>query len=432
MMKRSTFWPSSSSQSLMLLGLAWRSLLNRRTSVLLTLLAISLSVLLLLGVEKVRVEARTSFANTISGTDLVVGARSGQVQLLLYSVFRMGNATNNISWESYQKIAGHRQVAWTVPIALGDSHRGYSVIGTNQDYFRFYRYGRKQPLTFAEGKSFTQLHDVVLGSRVARELGYQLGDKIVVAHGMGSTSFAKHDDQPFTVTGILSPTGTPVDQSLHVSLEAIEAIHVGWESGVKLPGKTVTEFTPEQLQPTQVTAFLVGLKSKVATFQLQRAINNYRGEPLLAILPGVALQQLWQLIGVAEQALLAISALVVLTGLLGMLTVLLSTLNERRREMAILRSVGARPWHILALLMLETMLITLVACILGTVLMYAGLYLAQPLIQQQLGLKIALGALTGWQLQLLGMVMLAGTLSGLIPAWQACRHALADGLSVKL
>lgn len=418
---------------MMLLNLAWRSLLNRKTTVLLTLFSLSLSVLLLLSVEKVRLEARSSFANTLSGTDLVVGARTGQIQLLLYSVFRMGNATNNISWKSYQKIANHRQVAWTVPISLGDSHRGRSVIGTTTDYFRYYRFGKQQPLTFAQGEAFADLHDVVLGARVAEELGYQLGDRIVVAHGMGNTSFSLHEDQPFTVTGILAPTGTPVDHSLHISLQAIEAIHVGWESGVRLPGaQGQVDLTKADLTPEQITAFLVGLKSKMATFKLQRAINSYRGEPLLAILPGVALQELWQMIGIAEQALLAISALVVLTGLVGMLTVLLSSLNERRRELAILRSVGARPWQIMLLILLESSLLTLTACLLGTLSMYAVLAGAAPLIQAELGLKITLSALSVWQWQLLAMVMLAGVVAGLVPGWQAWRNSLADGLSVRL
>ena len=107
-----------------IIPLAWKSLLNRRFTVLLTLFAIALSVVLLLGVETVRRDAKLSFANTIAGTDLIVGARSGSIQLLLYSVFRIGHATNNISWRSYQDIAALPQVAWTIPLMLGDSHRG--------------------------------------------------------------------------------------------------------------------------------------------------------------------------------------------------------------------------------------------------------------------------------------------------------------------
>ena len=195
------------------------------------------------------------------------------------------------------------------------------VLGTTQAYFDHYRYGKKHPLIFKEkqfqdGQSFKQLHDVILGSEVANKLKYQLGDKIIIAHGMGNTSFSKHKDQPFTVTGILAPTGTPVDNTLHVSLQAIEAIHVDWKSGVYIPGSGgKTPIAERELQPKQITAFLLGLKSKMATFQLQRYISNYRDEPLQAVLPGVALQELWGMIGIAENALLLISVFVVISGL---------------------------------------------------------------------------------------------------------------------
>ena len=136
--------------------------------------SIAISVALLLGVEKIRTEARSSFASTISGTDLIVGARSGDINLLLYSVFRIGNATNNISWESYQDITSRPEVAWAIPISLGDSHRGFRVMGTNGDYFEHYRFARTRALTLAEGKPFAEVFDTVLGADVAAQLGYQL------------------------------------------------------------------------------------------------------------------------------------------------------------------------------------------------------------------------------------------------------------------
>jgi len=419
---------------MILLNLAWRSLLNRKTTVLLTLLSIAVSVMLLLGVEKVRSEARTSFANTVSGADLIVGARSGPVQLLLYSVFRIGDATSNISWESYQKISAHSKVAWSIPIALGDSHRGFRVMGTSKAYFEHFRYGQRQPLAFRQGVAFDGLYDAVVGAEVAKKLGYRVGEQIVVAHGLGNTSFAKHDDKPFTVVGVLKPTGTPVDRTVHVSLEAIEAIHVDWKSGTRLPGQTISaeEAAQMDLTPKQITAFILGLKSPMATFHLQRSINNYRKEPLLAILPGVALQQLWDLMSVAEKALVAISVLVVFTGLIGMLTVLLTSLNERRREMAILRSVGARPAHILALLILETTALTFIGALLGALLLYAGLAAFKPWLSSAFGLHISLGAPSPYQWQLLGMVMIAGIMVGLIPGYRAYRYSLADGLSVRV
>jgi len=419
-----------------LLRLALASLNNRRFTALLTVFAIALSVCLLLAVERVRNETRASFASTISGTDLVVGARSGSVNLLLYSVFRIGNATNNIRWDSYQRFAEHPRVAWAIPISLGDSHRGYRVMGTNTAYFEHYRYGRKQPLQLAEGRSFeSDPFEVVLGAEVASALGYKLDDSIVLAHGVARVSLVQHDDKPFRVVGVLQRTGTPVDRALHISLAGMEALHVDWQNG--MPARGAGRIDAEQaraldLQPQQITAVLLGLNSKVATFTLQREINQYRSEPLLAILPGVALQELWSLMGTAEKALFVVSLFVVLTGLIGMLTAILTSLNERRREMAILRSVGARPWHIAALLIIEAFGLALAGTLLGLALLYIAIAIAQSPLQSLYGLYLPLAWPSAYEWGLLGAILLAALLMGSVPAWRAYRQSLADGLSIRL
>jgi putative ABC transport system permease protein len=417
-----------------LLHLAIKSLANRRFSAILTVLAIALSVTLLLAVEKVRTEARASFTSTIAGTDLVVGARSGSVQLLLYSVFRIGNATNNIRWDSYQKVANHPRVEWAIPISLGDSHRGFRVMGTNALYFEHYRYGRDQTLELALGALPGDLYDAVLGADVARELGYDLDTEMVLAHGTGAVSFVDHGDKPFRVRGILNKTGTPVDRTIHISLEGMEALHVDWQQG--MPARGAAAISAEQarqmeLTPKAITAVLLGLTSPIATFSVQREINQYTGEPLQAILPGVALQELWSLLGVAEKALFIVSLFVVLTGLVGMLTAILSSLNERRREMAILRSVGARPQHVFSLLLLEAASLALAGILLGLGLMYLGLWLARPLILSHYGLFIAITPPGVYEWQLLGAILGASILMGSVPAWRAYRQSLADGLSIR-
>lgn len=419
-----------------LLRIALASLANRRFTALLTVFAIALSVCLLLAVERVRTEARASFANTISGTDLIVGARSGSVNLLLYSVFRIGNATNNIRWDSFEHFANHRQVKWAIPISLGDSHRGYRVMGTSTAYFEHYRYARTQALKLAQGRPFADdPFEVVLGAEVASALGYGLGQKIVLAHGVSTISLVQHDDKPFTVVGILERTGTPVDRTLHISLAGMEALHIDWQNGMPARGDarvSADQARAMDLQPKQITAFMLGLNSKIATFSLQREINEFRGEPLLAILPGVALQELWSLMGTAEQALFVVSLFVVLTGLIGMLTAILTSLNERRREMAILRSVGARPWHIASLLVLEAFALALAGVAFGLALLYLGIAGAQGFVQANYGLYLALSAPTRYEWTLLGGILLAALLMGSVPAWRAYRQSLADGLSIRL
>ncbi|MDQ8699182.1 ABC transporter permease [Hyphomicrobium sp. LHD-15] len=413
--------------------LALQSLRNRSLTAVLTVLGIAISVMLLLGVEKVRTGARQSFADTISGTDLIVGARSGSLQLLLYSVFRIGNATNNVTWKSYQDIAEQPDVDWIVPISLGDSHRGFRVLGTTPEYFARYKYRRGQPLAFAAGAQFNDLFDVVIGADVATALGYKVGDRVVVAHGVGSVSFVEHEDKPFRVSGILAKTGTPVDKTLHVSLEAIEAIHVDWQNGMPAPGESVSadDVRKMQLAPKAITAAFVGLKSKLATFRMQRAINDYSEEPLSAIIPGAALQELWGLVSTAETALSIISAMVVATALLGMVTTILTSLNERRREMAILRSVGARPTTILGLLVVEGTLLTLAGVILGTLLLYISLYALRPVIDRAYGLDVNIGLPSTSDLTILAAIVLAGVVASVLPALRAYRLSVADGMMIR-
>lgn len=417
------------------LSLALRSLANRRTTALLTLCAIAVSVALLLGVQKLRTAARDGFANTVSGVDLIVGARSGQINLLLYSVFRVGDATANVSWDTYQKVARRSDVAWTIPLSLGDSHRGYRVLGTNLDYFRHYRFAGGRELTFEAGKPFADLYDAVLGAEVARALGYKVGDPVVIAHGLGNVSFAQHEDKPFRIVGILARTGTPVDRTVHVSLEAITAIHVDWQSGMRaLPGGRVDAEAARamDLTPDSITAFMVGMQNRVMTFGLQRAVNEYRQEALLAIMPGVALTQLWNLVGIADTALMIVAAFVVLAGLLGMLTAILTSLNERRREMAILRSVGARPRHVFTLLVTEAGLLAVGGVAAGVALCYGLMYAAKPLLERRFGLFLEPGGLTGYDIGLLASIVAAALVMGALPAWRAYRNTLADGLTPRV
>jgi len=415
------------------LSLAWKSARNRKVTAILSILTVAISVILLLGVERIRTQAKSSFANTISGTDLIVGGRSGQVNLLLYSVFRIGNATNNIDWKSYQEFSQHRAVEWAIPISLGDSHKGFRVMGTNHSYFEHYRYGQKQNLTFSQGAKFDGLFETVVGADVAKQLGYKIGSEIIIAHGISDVGFSRHDNLPFKVVGILAPTGTPVDKTVHVSLQAIEAIHVGWESGANL-GNTpeAHQLNAMDFQPKQITAVMLGLKSKLQTFALQRQINTYTKEPLSAILPGVALHELWGMMSVAEQALMAVSGFVVIAGLLGMLSSLLTSLQERRREMAILRAMGARPKHVFSLLILEASSLTFIGIIAGTLALYLILTLASPIIQQSYGINLSIITLSSYELSLLGLVQLAGTVIGFIPALRAYKQSLSDGMTIRV
>lgn len=446
-----------------LLRLALRSVLNRRATALLTALTVAISVTLFLGVEKVRHGARASFENTISGTDLIVGARSSPINLLLYSIFHIGDPTNAISWESYQAVAGAPSVDWTVPISLGDSHRGYRVVGTDNRFFEHYQYAGGRDLEFAQGGEFEDVFTAVIGATVARELGYTTGTELIVAHGGGEFSFVEHDHNPFTVAGVLAPTGTPVDRSVFVSLQAIEAIHAagptaggypdaetgdshdhdaehlhedGHDHGADEPSPGTagpgSSTAHTGFEPEQITAFLVGLDHPTAALRLQRQINTYPDEALQAIIPGMTLVQLWSVVGAAERTLAAIAAFVVLTGLISILTAILTSLNERRREMAILRALGARPQHIFALLVSEAAIVALAGAVVGTGLTYGALAVTSPMLEARYGILIADLTPGLYDLAIIGAVTLAAAVLGAVPAWRAYRNSLADGMTIRV
>jgi len=417
-----------------LLKLALLSAWNRRLTLGMTIIAVTLSVGLLLGVERLRQEAKESFSQSVSGTDLIVGARTSPVQLMLYAVFHLGEATNNIRWSSYEAIASHPAVDWSIPLSLGDSHHGFPVLGTSTAYFEHFHYGDALALSFAEGKPFVGVFETVVGAEVADKRGYKLGTPITLTHGSGDGALTEHANKPFTVVGILKRTGTPVDNTVHISLAAMEAIHLDWQGGAPLPGFSIpAEYVSKfDLTPKEITAVLVGLKSRAGVFKMQRYVNQYSGEALLAVLPGVALEELWQVLGAAERTLFAVSCMVVIVGLLGLVAVILASLGERRRELSILRSVGAKPRDVFFLLTVEGLFVTVVGAVLGVLLVTMITVLLAPTIQARFGLSIALRGISIEELTLLLGVVSVGLFASLIPGYRAYRLSLADGLTPRL
>ena len=416
----------------MLLKLTFNSLYARLLTVGMTVFAISLSLMLYMSVEKLRTSAYTSFTDTISQTDLIVGARTSSVQLLLYSVFRIGNATNNITWESYEDIIDKKEVAWSVPISLGDSHKGFRVMGTNSEFFKRYKFRGGQSIELEQGNNLNDLYDVIIGAGVAEKLNYSVGTPLIVSHGL--QSFSDHDDQPFRVSGILAKTGTPVDNTVIVSLEAIEAIHVDWSTGAKIPGQItpVEEIRQMDLSPKNITAALIGVNSKLQIFQLQRWINEYPEESLSSILPGVALQELWRIVGVVENLLLGISVTVIFTTLIGMTAIIFSSLNERRREMAIWRAMGASPKVVIGLLMLEAFIISVMSIIVSTVMLFLTLYVLQPWIDNTYGILVNIEMLAVKDIYIFMLFIIAASLVSLIPAIRAYWFSINDGMTIKI
>jgi putative ABC transport system permease protein len=408
-----------------LFSVAWRSLISRSKTVLLTFLSLLVSISVLISVEHIRVQAKESFNRTISGVDLIVGAPSGELNLLLYSVFRMGSPTNNIRFDSFTMLQQHESVAWAVPVSLGDSHRGFRVMGTNADYFEFFKYGNNRPLVLSEGMALNGPFDAVIGADVAKSLGYQQGDKIVIAHGLGSTSFVNHEEAPFTVTGVLAATGTPIDKTVHVSLPAIEAIHLAPQQLLELVNNPKAQLP----QPKNITAVMLGLKSKFATFTLQRQLNNYQSDRLMAVLPGVAMAQLWQLMASVESVLQIIGYLVLLASLFGLATMLLATMNERQKEIAVFRILGASPKLIVSLVILEALIISILALGCSMALVTLSLMTLEGWLTAEYGLFLTTNIFSVQLLLLSVIIVIATIITALLPGIEAYKRALHSQLS---
>lgn len=416
--------------------LAWKSLKNRKFSTVLTVFSMMLSLVLLMTVERVKRAAEDGFTQSISGIDLVVGARSGPLQIILYSVFNIGQATQNVSIESYDEIRKRPEVQWTIPYSLGDGHKGFRVVATNQDFFRYYQFRSKEKIEFSEGRIFKDYFDVVIGTDVAKKLGYNVGSEVVVAHGVTSgIAIQQHDDKPFHVVGIMKPTGTALDRALYISLEAMEAIHIDWQSG-SAPGKDkqikAEQLKSEMLKPKTITSFFLRTNSRIEILRLQRWINEYKEEPLLAVIPGVVLSEMWTSLSIVEKVLKTISFLVMVVGLISMLISIMTSLNERRREMAILRALGASLKNVVGLILIETTLLSFSAVFFSCAIKIILELLFGPWLQSNYGLYLQAPIFSFNEVLYLVIMLVSSLLISFIPAVKAMRSALKDGLSLKL
>ncbi|AUN98700.1 peptide ABC transporter permease [Bacteriovorax stolpii] len=413
--------------------LTYKSIKNRKFTSFLCVLSIALSVTLFLGIERIRNGARDGFTNTISKTDLIVGAKGGSLQLLLYTVFHIGGAVNNIKMTTYNDIKSNPQVEWTIPISLGDAYRGFRVVATDENFYKHYRFRGDQEVKMQEGVLPADTFDVVLGSEVAKKFKHKVGDPIVISHGLSSEAVLSHDNTPFKIVGIMAPTQTPIDTGVYITLQGMEAIHFGWETGVP-SGEAINpdRFKKENIEITQLTSFMVKLKSRIAVLRMRRNIDMYPNEPVMAIIPALSLQEMWETIGYVEQILFLVSLCVLLVGVMSILISLYTSINERRREMAILRSLGASSRHVFFLLLYESSFLVLMGCIFGVASMYGLLYFVRPWLESNFSVYLPIEPLSKTEWYYLAGIFVVGTLAGLIPAIKAYLNSLQDGLTIKI
>ena len=411
-----------------LINLAYQSLLSRKITVFLTIISLTVSIVLFLSIDTLRLGAKKSFFGNVKSGDLILGSRSGEIQLLLYSLFQIGTPTNNISWESYQEISKKPEIDWIIPISLGDSHKQFRVMGTTKEYFDRFSYRKNQKLKYQEGTYFENTFDVVIGNDVAKMLNYKLEDSIIIAHGIASQSL--HDEFPFKIKGILNKTGTSIDRLVLVSLEALEAIHKDWKTGSKIPTKINSKknYTEQDLIPKEITAAIIKLKSPITIFKIQREINDYEFEPLQAIIPGIVLTKLWQVVSVTENIMLSISAMVIVSALIGLIAILYSTLNNRRKEMALLRIVGASPKTIFSLLLIEALIISFLSIIIAILFTQFLNLILFPILDQKFGIYLENKFILLKDLYFFVIILFTSVFVSIFPALQAYKNSINDGI----
>ena len=414
-----------------MLDLAFASIRARRLPVALVTIALTAAMVLLLSIERIQTATQQGFNQSLSGVDLIIGPRSSGIELVLYTTFHLGRPTNNITTKTLEAIGKRPEIDWLVPIALGDNHRGFRVVATTPDYFQHIQYAGNQALRFQAGRAFAAINEVVIGSTVAKELGYTLGSRLFITHGASATMGQAHDDVAFQVVGVLDATGTPNDQAVFVDLRGYELIHLGWQSGTRafrIDGLNLASIPQERLQPTTVTAAYVGLKSKLGVFQFMRDIQAYPEEAISAIIPGLALAELWSIVGMVDRVFEFLSWMIIAISLIAMMTMTITSLDQRTREMTILRAVGASPWHLSILVMMESLVLGLGAIIAAIALVTLSTWLAADWIQTQLGIAAEISWLTVDECKTLAVILLAGLASSLLPAMMVFRRNLQQGL----
>jgi putative ABC transport system permease protein len=415
-----------------MLSLLLKSMRSRIIPTSLVTISLMASMVLLLSIERIQQGTEEGFNQSISGVDAIIGPRSSSLELVLYTVFHLGRPTNNITTKTINDVKQRSDISWLVPIALGDSHRGYRVIATEPNYFQHIRYGNNQPLTFSKGAPFTELSEATLGSDVAEKLNYSVGSEIQITHGSIESIGSKHDDFSFTVTGVLNKTGTPIDQAIFLDLKGYELLHLGWKSGKKvfsLEDIDLSSLPPDALNPKTVTAAFVGLKSKLTIFNFSKNIREYTEEAISAVIPGIALSELWSIVGLVDKGFQLLSWIIIAISLIAMVTLIIASLDNRKQEMTIYRANGASPKFLAAMVIYESLVIGLVAIIGAIILVTAVTYFATSQLNLALGISPSFKWISLDEIKVFSIILLSGASSSLIPAAMVFRKNLHQTLS---
>ncbi len=432
-----------------LIKIAWRSLEQRRLSSLLTGLSIALGVALVVAVLVIYSVVENTFERSANGYDMIVGAKGGKLQLVLNTVFHLSQPIENIPWSYYKEFTEGRfssVVEVAVPCCMGDNYQGYRVVGTTPELFEKFEYAPGEPYTFSDGRLFEQDHffEAIVGNMVARKTGLKVGDEFQPTHGVTTEEDQGHKHDAFRVVGILAPTGTPNDRALFVNIEGFYLLddhakedhgeaktagsdehdaheHGGHDHGHDADRKPLPE------DQREVTAILVRT-DPFRGIQLPRIINE--GPVAQSVSPIKEIANLFTgLVGPVRWLILMLAVLVVIEAGIGMMVAIYNTMSERRREIAVMRALGAQRRTVLSIILLESILLSLLGGLAGVALGHALVALASPLVVTYAGISVGAFAFDILEVYLVpGLIVLAAVV-GYLPAMAAYRTDVAKTLS---
>lgn len=407
------------------LAMAWRYLRFRWLVTTLTLSGIALGAALVCTVLALRHESERALSADAALYDLVAGGKGSPLQLVLSSVYHLDDPTGNIPYTDYERIERDPRVEWAVPIGLGDNYEGFRIVGTEAHFFDLTNRDGDAFFEFAEGGVFEDRFDVVLGSHVAAVTGHGIGDVFAGTHGLVTVPGAEvHDDFPYRVAGILEPTGTAQDRAIYGTLASVwevheteDRIHAAIQGSALLGGRKERE----------ATAVLIRLKSPGLRLWMADEIRK-QSDGIAAIPINQILKFKRMIIGPAQRGLLLIAGAVVVVACLTVLTTLHQAAERRRRDIAILRSLGASRVEVAGLVFTEGLLLTLAGLAIGFLLGHGGLALATGPIRDQTGLVLHAWVVPRSELIALGTMALCGAVASLIPAISCYRRTPIDDL----
>ena len=389
---------------------AWQFLWSRPLAAALNLLLLSLGLASITLVLLVNHQIQQAFARDLAGIDVVVGAKGSPLQLILSGVFQIDTPTGNVPLAEVQALQTNPQVAKLIPISMGDSFKGYRIIGTTPDYVSHYAG------VMASGAMWQAPMQAVLGARVARDTGLRVGDSFVGSHGLGGGGHA-HGQTPYAVTGVLAPSGSVMDRLILTPTESVWRVHEK-DTALDAADQKILE------EEREVTLALIQYRSPLAAVTFPRFINTATN--MQAASPALEVSRLLGLIGIGADVLRAFAGVLLLTAGVSVFIALWSAVRERRADLALLRMLGAAPRQLAALLWCEALWLALLATLLGLAL---GQGVAALLaVALDVDKSISLAALN-WPVALLSVPALAlgvAVASALLPTWEAYRVSVLE------